>query len=197
MTAEEAQPGALPFPDPPLSDGLVTLRRLVAADVAAIVKACNDPETQRWLDILPSPYLPEHARRYVATAAADWESGRAATFAIADASTGGLLGTLAIEEAADRRPFLGCAVAPWARGRGVGTRAVVLASRWAVRQLGLARLEVLVEPANTASVRMTERAGFVREGLLRNYQVGRDGPIDCLVYSLIPSDLEGDARPAD
>jgi RimJ/RimL family protein N-acetyltransferase len=190
MTSDAAMQAGLPFPDPPLDDGVVTLRRLVAADEDAIVRACNDGVTQRWLEFLPSPYLPEHARRYVASAAVGWETGRAATFAIADARTGGLLGTLAIEEAIDRRPFLGCGIAPWARGRGVGTRAVVLASRWAVRQLGVTRLEVLVEPANTASVRMTERAGFVREGLLRNYQVGREGPVDCLVYSLIPSDLE-------
>lgn len=196
MTAEEAAPPALSFPDPPLDDGVVTLRRLVAADEDAIVRACNDAETQRWLDFLPLPYLAEHARAYIASAAEGWQTGRAATFGIADARTAGLLGTLNIEEASDRHPYLGCWVGPWARGRGVAPRAIVLASRWALRQLGLTRLEILVHPANHASVRITERSGFVREGLLRNFQVGPDGPIDCLVYSLIPSDLERNASPA-
>jgi RimJ/RimL family protein N-acetyltransferase len=184
-----AAPDRLPFPDPLLTDGVVTLRRLVPADEDAIVKACSDPETQRWLDFLPNPYLPEHARAFIASAGADWTSGHAAVFAIADAHTGGLLGALDIEEADDRHPYLGCWVGPWARGRGVATRAIVLASRWAVRELRLSRLEILVDPGNAASLKITERSGFVREGRLRNFQVGRDGPADCLVYSLIPSDI--------
>lgn len=194
MTSAEAGP-ALPFPDPPLDDGVVMLRRLVAADEDAIVKACNDADTQRWLAFLPRPYLPEHARAYIASAAEGWATGHAATFGIADARTSGLLGTLNIEEASDRHPYLGCWVGPWARGRGVARRAIVLASRWALRDLGLPRLEILVHPANAASIKITERSGFVREGLLRNFQVGPEGPIDCLVYSLIPSDLEGESPP--
>ena len=199
MTAVDPGSGApshvepLPFPEPPLSDGVVMLRRLVAADEGAIVKACNDPDTRRWLDFLPQPYLPEHARAYIAAAAEGWTSGHAATFAIADAVTGGLLGTLNIDEAADRHPYLGCWVGPWARRRGVAPRAIVLASRWALRDLGLPRLEVIVHPENHASVAITERSGFVREGRLRNFQVGPDGPYDCLVYSLIPADIADEA----
>lgn len=182
-------PERLSFPDPPLSDGVVTLRRLVPADDQAIARACSDPETQRWLDFLPRPYLVEHAQAFIEIAAADWESGRAAVFAIADATTAGLLGAIAVQEALGRHPFIGYWVGPWARGRGVATRATILASRWALRELGVVRLELHAELGNVGSIRAAERAGFQREGILRNFVTNRDGPADSVVFSLIPADI--------
>jgi RimJ/RimL family protein N-acetyltransferase len=182
-------PAELTFPDPPLTDGVVTLRRLVAADDEAVARACADSETQRWLDFLPRPYLIAHAQAFIALAATDWTTGRAAVFAIADASTSTLLGAVAIQEALGRHPFIGYWVAPWARGRGVATRATVLASRWALRELHVTRLELHAEPGNVASLRVAERAGFQREGIMRNFVMSRDGPVDGVVFSLVPSDI--------
>ena len=185
-------PERLDFPDPPLTDGVVTLRRLIRADDEAIARACSDPETQRWLGFLPSPYLVEHAQAFIDTAGADWEAGRAAVFAIGDARTSGLLGALGIEDAIGRHPSIGYWVGPWARGQGVATRATVLASRWALRELGVTRLELHAEPGNIASLLVAERAGFQREGVLRNFVTNRDGPADGVVFSLIPSDIAGE-----
>lgn len=183
----------LVFPDPLLTDGVVSLRRLVPADDEAIARACSDPDTQRWLDFLPRPYLVEHAQAFVETAAADWETGRAAVFAIADASTSALLGAIAVQEALGRHPFIGYWVGPWARGRGVATRAAVLASRWALRELGVTRLELHAEPGNLGSLRVAERAGFRREGILRNFVMSLEGPVDGVVFSLIPADIATDS----
>ena len=182
-------PERLSFPEPPLTDGEVILRRLVRADDEAITKACSDPETQRWLDFLPRPYLLEHAQAFIDTAAADWETGRAAVFAIADATTSGLLGAIAVQEAQGRYPFIGYWVGPWARGHGVATRAAVLASRWALRELGVTRLELHAEPGNLGSLRVAEKAGFQREGILRNFVMSRSGPVDGVVFSLVPTDI--------
>jgi hypothetical protein len=118
MTSKPMALERLIFPEPPLTDGVVVLRRLVAADDEAVTRACSDPDTQRWLDFLPRPYRLEHAQAFIDTAAADWETGRAAVFAIADAQTSGLLGAIAVQEAQGRCPFIGYWVAPWARSRG-------------------------------------------------------------------------------
>ena len=182
--------GPLVFPDPPLSDGVVTLRRFGSGDADAVVKACSDPETQHWLDFLPRPYGLDDALTFIGNGRADWESGRAAVFAIGDATTGGLLGAIAVQEISEGRPFVGYWVGPWARGRGVATRAARLVGRWAIRGLGLPRLELQAEPGNIGSLRVAERAGFVREGVLRNYLDGREGRTDCVVFSLVPGDLE-------
>ena len=38
-------------------------------------------------------------------------------------------------------------------------------------------------------IRAAERAGFQREGILRNFVTNRDGPADSVVFSLIPADI--------
>jgi RimJ/RimL family protein N-acetyltransferase len=45
-----------------------------------------------------------------------------------------------------------------------------------------------VEPANIASVRVAEAAGFTREGLLRQRLVVRGRRVDLIIYSMLPSD---------
>jgi RimJ/RimL family protein N-acetyltransferase len=65
----------------------------------------------------------------------------------------------------------------------------VLASRWALRELGVTRLELHAEPGNTGSLRVAEKAGFQREGILRNFVMSRNGPVDGVVFSLVPTDI--------
>jgi ribosomal-protein-alanine N-acetyltransferase len=67
---------------------------------------------------------------------------------------------------------------------------VSLLVRWAIDDVGMARIEALVEPGNIASQRVLEHAGFQREGCLRSYLVLQpDGRrTDALVYSLLPDD---------
>jgi RimJ/RimL family protein N-acetyltransferase len=55
---------------------------------------------------------------------------------------------------------------PAARGRGYATEAVRAVARHAFG-LGLTRIELLAAVGNVASQRVAERAGFTREGVLR------------------------------
>jgi [ribosomal protein S5]-alanine N-acetyltransferase len=72
-----------------------------------------------------------------------------------------------------RGPFqsanLGYWVAEQVNGRGVGTRAVGEACRWAFGEGGLHRLEAGTLTDNVASQRVLERNGFERIGLARRY----------------------------
>jgi len=52
-------------PDPPFSDGIVSLRPWTLDDVPAIAAACDDAEIARWIHALPSPYRESDAREYV------------------------------------------------------------------------------------------------------------------------------------
>lgn len=52
-----------------------------------------------------------------------------------------------------------------------------------------ARLELYVEPWNEASWRTAEKAGFRREGLLRQYQEVGGERRDMFMYSLLNTDL--------
>lgn len=61
-------------------------------------------------------------------------------------------------------------------GRGVMSEAVPAVTRWALASLGLHRVFAVPFAHNAASVRVLEKAGFTREGLMRRSAV-KDGLI--------------------
>jgi RimJ/RimL family protein N-acetyltransferase len=140
----------LPFPDPPLDDGVVALRPWGAQDV---------PLMDEWLD---GSWLEQAVR-----------DGRTLPLAIVDAATGAVLGSCDIRRPEPDDPDrgeIGYLLVPEARGRGAATRAMALLVGWAFRELGMRRVQALVHPDNPASMAVLERLGFQREGLLRSYR---------------------------
>ena len=88
---------------------------------------------------------------------------------------------------------LGYLLSPEARGRGVMTSALRLVIDWALGDpLRLERVQAMTDPANEASMRVLERLGFVREGVLRSYRPspapGVTGREDRVIWSLLPVD---------
>jgi RimJ/RimL family protein N-acetyltransferase len=180
-----------PVPDPPLTDGVVTLRPWSEEDVDAIVEAIDgDPEITTWLELIPQPYREPEAKAWIAAAAAMWREGTASPFAvIADGEVVGGCGVNWI----DREQAVGD-IGYWiridARGRGYVTRAVQLAARWAFA-CGCERLQLRADAENEASLRVAERAGFKREGVQRaaryNPRLGRR--MNFVVFSLLPGEI--------
>ena len=77
--------------------------------------------------------------------------------------------------------------APFA-GRGYMTAAVEALVPFAFGTLRLHRLEAACIPTNTASIRLLERAGFVREGIARKYLCINGLWQDHLLYGLVGTD---------
>ncbi len=96
----------------------------------------------------------------------------------------------------DRRPLfdggigeVGYWVKREARGRGVATRALGLVARWALVDKELGRFQLRADVANEASQRVAEKAGFVREGILRSALALKGERRDVIMYSLVREDL--------
>jgi RimJ/RimL family protein N-acetyltransferase len=181
-------------PDPPLSDGVVTLRPWREADASAIAEACRDAEIVRWLDQVPQPYTRADAREYIAAMAQNWREGTAASFAIADAATGDVVGSITVHwvDAEQGVAEVGYWVAPRARGRGVAPRAVRLVGGWAIRECGVERLQLRADVRNESSRRVAVKAGFHEEGVHRSIRFSpRHGHrVDYVMYSLLPDEVE-------
>jgi RimJ/RimL family protein N-acetyltransferase len=79
-------------------------------------------------------------------------------------------------------------VAPQARGRGVASEAVRLLTDWAFTTLGLERVQLKIDPRNAASIRVAEKSGYQREGLLRSAVTVRGHRTDVFVYSRLRTD---------
>jgi len=180
----------MPSAPPPLGDGAIVLRPYAEADVPDLVKACSDPESQRWLFMLPTPYTESDAREFLRTAAAGWEQEHRADYCIADAASGRLLGGIALhaDESWAGVAEIGYHVAPWARRRGVATAAARLVAHWGLEVLGLARVQILADTRNAGSCAVATGLSFTREGLRRSDH-GREGDIgDHAVFSLLAGD---------
>lgn len=180
------------LPDPPLTDGVITLRAFTQDDIAAVTAACQDAEIARWTAMVPSPYTEDDAREWISSHDEVRGEGLACAFAVVDAATGELLGSAGFHQIEwdDRCLDVGYWTAPWARRRGAATRAVRLLSRWAIDELGMQRISLLTFPGNVASEGVATAAGYTREGVLRAYLEVRGERRDTTVWSLIASDLE-------
>ena len=179
----------LGYPDPPLTDGIVVLRRWRESDLACIEEGSRDPDIPAGTTV-PATFTNAEGLAWIERQWGRHDKGEGLSLAVADAGSDEALGNINLLF----RPQPGtAAIGYWlierVRGRGLGSRAVGLLARWAVTDAGLARVEALVLPDNVASQRVLEKAGFRREGLLRSYLVFGAGRTDAFIYSLLPSDL--------
>lgn len=176
-------------PNPPLCDEVVCLRAWRDTDAGAITELFQDEEALRFTRA-PSPYRERDAIEWLTTLSTLMRRGDALPLAVTDPDDGGLLASIDLRIRGEGRGEFGYVVAAWARRRGVGTRALRLYSHWAFETLGLARLELLVQPDNAPSLALAEHAGFKREGLLRSHSLIRGERKDMVMMSLLPSDLD-------
>jgi RimJ/RimL family protein N-acetyltransferase len=162
-----------------LVDGDVAVRPLVEADAPALADAARDPLIPYYTSV-PENYTLADAEEFIARGENQ--------FAIIDAGTDEVLGVVGFILMNHSKGHFGYWVGKDARGRGVATRALRLLTRWAAEEHGLARLQLIVEPENVASIRVAEKAGFTREALLRSYIELRGARRDVYLYALIRED---------
>jgi len=76
-------------------------------------------------------------------------------------------------------------------GRGYAREATAALARVAIRVCGVDRVEIRVDPANEASLRIPRALGFAEEATLRRRLPGREGepPGDVVVFALFADEL--------
>jgi len=181
----------LTLPNAPLTDGKVVLRLRAPKDEPLISVASHDPEAQRWLEDEPIPMSGALAFR---DPRETWAHGERAPFVIADPATDCALGLVSLRVVGDGTGSVAVSVFPEGRGQGVGPAALRLIARWAITESGFQRVEAEANVANTASRRMIEKAGFVREGILRDHCETHGVRHDCEMFALVHADLTGTPR---
>lgn len=171
---------------PALTDGLITLRPLRGSDAADIASGYDNSERARWLPG-PVPYGVGDAEAFLADVAPEPYDGTGLPLAVT-AGDDRLVGMvhLHLHLRAHKIGEIGYWTAPSARGRGLASRAARLLGNWAIDELALDRIGLLAHPDNAASQRAAEKAGFVREGVLRNCRTDprTGGAWDMVSYSL-------------
>jgi RimJ/RimL family protein N-acetyltransferase len=136
------------------------LRPWRASDAKRLAELVDgDPAIARWIPAIPQPYGEPEAAAFIERAIAGWEAGTDAEFAIVDAADAPA-GAIGLHLVRDAAPSVGYWVAEAARGAGLASRAAEALARFAVDSVGVERVILNAQPANRASVRVAEKAGF-------------------------------------
>jgi RimJ/RimL family protein N-acetyltransferase len=176
-----------------LTDGKVTLRPYRMEYVDATYKAIRESlaEISVWLPFAHKDYSVKESRDWIKKRPGDWKKGIAYEFAMFDAKDGTLIGGCGINrvEHGNRRANLSYWVRTSRMGQGVAPAATLLLAKWGFDALKLNRIEILIAAGNPRSLRVAEKVGAKREGILRNRLTIRDKVHDAVIHSLIPGDI--------
>ena len=178
-------------PDPPLSDGTVTLRPMRESDLAGLLEEGNDPDTRAWVNV-PVPYTERHARDELEQFMGAWDDpARPLALTITDEADEYRGVVLVGTNRPDGIVEVAYGVHPQARRKGYASRAVRLVVQWALTDLGASRVEARADPRNAASQGVLRSAGLTKEGLERKSRSVQGVRQDMVCWSMIPADLDG------
>jgi RimJ/RimL family protein N-acetyltransferase len=164
--------------------GDIKVRSWRKDDLAALVRHANNPKIAANLrDQFPHPYTRRDAIDFLEYARTqEPESSFAIEYGgIAIGGVGFLLGRDIARISAEMGYWLSEEF--W--GRGITTRAVAGMSDWAFDNYQLARVFAMAFAHNAASIRVLEKAGFEREGLMRRSAIKNGVILDQILFAKV------------
>lgn len=176
--------GHVSLTPPTLRTARLLLRPFEDGDADALFRQMSDPVVMRYWDGVP----------WTDAARSLWFLGRVRT--MAEEGTGvrlvvewdgvfvGWLGVVKYD-AANRSASLGYNYGTASWGQGIATEAARALLGWAFDTLDLNRVQAEADTRNTGSVRVLEKLGFQREGLLREDCVVNGEVSDSFVFGLL------------
>ena len=176
-----------------LTDGFITLRPYQMSDISSLYEAVREsiPEVSLWMGWCHPGYSIEESKTWVAGQPERWDEGTSYDFAITEATGGQYCGGCGLNHL---RYDIGLAnLGYWVRTsrtrKGIATAATLLLTRFAFNELKLNRIEIIAAVGNIASLRVAEKAGATREGVLRNRLMINGKPSDAVMFSFVPQDF--------
>jgi RimJ/RimL family protein N-acetyltransferase len=132
-------------------------------------------------------YALQDSRAFVSSRDDQWKDGKEYSFVIYSLKDDELLGSVGLSRLDHAH---GCAnVGYWVRHtrtrQGIASAAVQLIATFAFRELGLNRLELLVPLGNHPSMRVAEKAGALKEGVLNKKLKLQGIPCDAVSYAIL------------
>ncbi|MBN1161307.1 MAG: GNAT family N-acetyltransferase [Dehalococcoidales bacterium] len=176
-----------------LTDGNILLRPYRMSDVDKLFHAVRESvnEMSVWLPFAHENYSIRESKDWIKKRPKEWRKGIAYDFAVFDMQSGDMLGGCGLNEIDERngKANLGYWVRTSRTGKGVAVATTRLLAKWGFEVLKLKRIEIGIALGNQRSLRVAEKVGARREGVLRNRINIRDVMHDAVMHSLIPGDV--------
>jgi len=173
-------------PPDTLTDGVVALRKVRESDRAVLLSMMADPVVRQWLNMPTNPRDSDFDSM-LRLIRGGFASGDRYDYCVTEPPDDVPLGAVIASRRHRDNYELAYLAREEGRGRGLMTRGVRLLCDWLFEQ-GVGRIEIRTHPANDASQRLAERAGFQREGLERRSIWLHNKRQDAILWSLLPDD---------
>lgn len=166
----------------------VSIRPYRSEDVPDLFDAVLESRSDLapWMPWCHPEYSIDDSRAWVELQVVNFAEGREYDFVIVGPD-GRFLGGCGLNlfDLPNRRANLGYWLRSSATGHGHASEAVRQLARWAFENTGFVRLEIIAAVGNVKSQRVAERAGALREGVLRSRLVLHDVAHDAVCYSFV------------
>lgn len=168
-----------------LSGERCTLRRWRETDANGMARRANNLKIASQLrDRFPHPYTARHATQFILQAMRT--DTDAINFAIeVDGEAVGGIGIVVGKDIERYSAEIGYWLAEDYWGRGIAAEALAMMTTYAFERMNLLRLFAVPFATNLQSTRVLEKAGYVREGILRASAVKYGQPRDQLLYARV------------
>lgn len=177
------------LPTPTLHTARLRLRPFAETDTDAIFALQSNQRVLRYWDAPPWSARTQGVR-FIAVCRQIEQEGSGARLVIERASDAAFIGWCALSKWNPnyRSARLGYCLGEAAWGQGFTTEAAGALLQWAFDALDLNRVQAETDTRNTASSRVLEKLGFVREGRLREDCIVDGVVSDSWVYGLLRRD---------
>jgi ribosomal-protein-alanine N-acetyltransferase len=179
---------------PTLTTARLGLRPYRPTDAATVQKLAGDKRVAQAATTIPHPYPDGAAAAWISTHQDGYAARREITFAVALRETDEIVGTVSLLDISEKhaRAELGywTGVEYW--GRGYCTEAVIGLTQFAKEHLGVTKIVARCSADNTASARVMEKAGLIKEGFLAKHVFMHGKYEDVLLYGLVLSGRGGE-----
>lgn len=179
-----------------LTDGAIVLRPFRVEDIVPVHEAILESfeELSRWMRWCNADYSIDSTTAFVMGQGDAWRNDLEYSFGVFERESGVFQASVGLNFVNRNYEManLGYWVRTSATGQGIASRATRLVARFAFEQLKLQRVEIVAAVGNLASQRVAEKAGAVREAILRKRLLHEGQSMDAVLFSLVAEDLSTD-----
>ncbi len=174
----------LPFQN--LESDRLLLRQITTEDVNEVFILRSNAETMKYI---PRPLVTKHeeALEHIKMIQDKIEKNEGINWAITLKGNPKLIGIIGHYRIRWEhfRSEIGYMLLPEYHGKGIITEAITLMIDYGFNQMNMHSLEGIIDPANTASARVLEKNGFVKEAHLIENEFYDGKFLDTVIYSLL------------
>ncbi|WP_121612491.1 GNAT family N-acetyltransferase [Mesobacillus foraminis] len=178
-------------PFPRLETKRLVLREVTTEDSNSLLKYLSDEEVMKYYGLNPFESIND-ALDEISWYQSIQKNKTGIRWGITLKDQGAVIGSCGFHNSVSQhfRTEIGFELSKDHWGKGIAFEAVQAIIRYGFEHLELQRIEALIEPPNSSSQRLVEKVGFIREGLLRNYEFTCGKFDDLYMYSLLKQDFD-------